>query len=61
MHNLKGAGLNMGAVALGMHCRQLEKRLRAGEVLDLAEEMAALRELYAHTCAALQRIQSQAD
>ncbi|QXD16008.1 Hpt domain-containing protein [Rhodocaloribacter litoris] len=56
VHNLKGAGLNMGATALGLHCRQLEKRLRAGETLDMAAELDVLRVLYARTCAALRQL-----
>jgi len=54
-HTLKGAGLNIGARAMGEHCRRIEKRAPDAGGGDLRR----LRALFDETKAAFSRLRSR--
>ncbi|RMF63618.1 MAG: Hpt domain-containing protein [Bacteroidetes bacterium] len=61
VHGLKGASLNMGALALGAYCRNLERQLRANPRADLDGAMQTLLYLYDRSCQALKALGDTAD
>jgi HPt (histidine-containing phosphotransfer) domain-containing protein len=52
-HSLKSSSLNVGALALGELCRQLEEDARGGSVADAADRVEAIARAFEDARAAL--------
>ncbi len=54
LHNLKGASLNMGAIALAQRCETMEDHLQASNLSKMQSWMAEVELTYHETAQALQ-------
>ncbi|MCX6046101.1 MAG: Hpt domain-containing protein [Chloroflexi bacterium] len=56
LHNLKGASLNMGAIALAEACETLESSIEKGQLAEIDSWPAKLELIYSETVQAMEQI-----